>query len=168
MSALVNTFKSLGIELWVNQVITSPIVPEAGKALLLRWYGMNVDRGARVQNRVVFGGADITIGVHTYINHGVMIDAPCTIGSNCAIAPGAKIMTYSHELGGPSRRAGASTVHRVNIGDGVWIGAGAIILPGVTIGPGCVIGAGAVVTKDCEADGLYLGVPARRVKELPA
>lgn len=168
MSALVKILKSLGLELWVNRVIVSPVVPEAGKALLLRWYGMNVDRGARIQNRVLFGGKDITIGVHSYINHGVMIDAPTIIGSDCAIAPGAKIITYSHKLGGASRRAGVSTVQRVEIGDGVWIGAGAIILPGVTIGSGCVIGAGAVVTKDCEANGLYIGAPARRVKELPA
>ena len=42
----------------------------------------------------------------------------------------------------------------------------AIILPGVTIAEGCVIAAGAVVNKSTEPDGLYAGVPARRVKDL--
>jgi maltose O-acetyltransferase len=28
------------------------------------------------------------------------------------------------------------------------------------------VAAGAVVTRDCEPDGLYAGVPAKRVKEL--
>ena len=37
---------------------------------------------------------------------------------------------------------------------------------GVTVGDGCVLAAGAVVTGDCEPDGLYAGVPARRVKDL--
>lgn len=52
------------------------------------------------------------------------------------------------------------------VGDGCWIGANATILPGVTVAPGCVIAAGAVVTKDTEPDGLYAGVPARRVRDL--
>jgi acetyltransferase-like isoleucine patch superfamily enzyme len=30
----------------------------------------------------------------------------------------------------------------------------------------CVVAAGAVVTGDCEPDGLYAGVPARRVRDL--
>ncbi|WP_249354641.1 DapH/DapD/GlmU-related protein [Rhodococcus sp. USK13] len=52
------------------------------------------------------------------------------------------------------------------VGDGCWIGAGAIILPGVTVGEGCVVGAGAVVTRDCSPNGLYVGSPARRVRDL--
>jgi maltose O-acetyltransferase len=40
------------------------------------------------------------------------------------------------------------------------------VLPGVTIGAGCAVAAGAVVTADCEPDGLYAGVPARRVRDL--
>ena len=50
--------------------------------------------------------------------------------------------------------------------DGCWICAGCTILPGVTIGEGCVIAAGSVVNKDCAPDGLYAGVPAKRIKDL--
>jgi maltose O-acetyltransferase len=52
----------------------------------------------------------------------------------------------------------------VRIGDRCWIGARATILPGVSIGDGTVVAAGAVVTKDCEPDALYAGVPARRLR----
>lgn len=38
---------------------------------------------------------------------------------------------------------------------------GAIVLPGVTIERGCVIGAGSVVVKNCKANGLYAGNPAK-------
>ena len=51
------------------------------------------------------------------------------------------------------------------VGDGCWIGANSLIMPGVTIGNGVVIAAGSVVTKDCESDCLYGGVPAKKIKE---
>ena len=53
----------------------------------------------------------------------------------------------------------------INIEDNVWIGANVTILDGVTIKSGCVIGAGAVVTKSTEPNGIYAGVPARKIKE---
>ena len=65
-------------------------------------------------------------------------------------------------------RAGPVVSKSIRVGDACWIGARAILLPGVTVGDGCVIAAGAVVTKDCDAHGLYTGVPAVRVQDLAA
>ncbi len=53
------------------------------------------------------------------------------------------------------------------IEDFVNIGAGATILPGVRLREGSVIGAGAVVTKDTEPWKIYVGNPARAVKDRP-
>jgi acetyltransferase-like isoleucine patch superfamily enzyme len=47
----------------------------------------------------------------------------------------------------------------------VIVGAGAIVMPGVTIKEGCSIGAMALVTKSTDPWGIYVGVPAERVKE---
>src|SRR5690625_5137976 len=91
-----------------------------------------------------------------------------TIGERCNIAMDVSFVTQSHQLGASSRRAGSVTAAPIVVGDGVWIGTRAMVLPGVTIGRGCVIAAGAVVSCDCEPDGLYAGVPAKRVKDLPA
>lgn len=52
----------------------------------------------------------------------------------------------------------------IKIEDDVWLGAGVKILDGVTIAKGCVIGANAVVTKDTEPLGIYVGVPAKKIK----
>lgn len=52
------------------------------------------------------------------------------------------------------------------IGCGVVIGANATILPEVIIALGCIIGAGAVITKNCSVYGLYLGVPAKRARDV--
>ncbi|MFJ6374559.1 DapH/DapD/GlmU-related protein [Pseudarthrobacter oxydans] len=77
-------------------------------------------------------------------------------------------VTSSHRIGSRERRAGAATSAPITVGDGVWIGAAAVVLPGVTIGEGVIVAAGAVVTSDCAPNGVYAGVPARRVKELHA
>ncbi|MFK4770129.1 acyltransferase [Rhizobium sp. ZW T2_16] len=75
-------------------------------------------------------------------------------------------LTTTHEIGGSSCRAGPPIHGAIEVGDGSWIGAGVIIFPGVRIGPGCIIGAGSVVTKSCDANSLYVGSPARKLKPL--
>jgi len=41
-----------------------------------------------------------------------------------------------------------------------------IILPGVHIGRCCVVGAGSVVNHDTEPYSVYVGVPARKIRDL--
>ena len=47
------------------------------------------------------------------------------------------------------------------------VGANTVVFPGVTIGEGCAVGAGSVVTRDLKPWGIYVGSPARRIKERP-
>ncbi|QYR20593.1 acyltransferase [Paenibacillus sp. sptzw28] len=75
--------------------------------------------------------------------------------------------TSSHDPGTKHKRAGKNNGKPIIIGDGSWIGARSIILQGVTVGEGCIIAAGSLVNKDCEPNGLYAGIPAKRIKDLP-
>ena len=61
-------------------------------------------------------------------------------------------------------------VHGCRIGNRCLVGIGAIVLDGVEIEDEVMVGAGAVVTpgKRLTTGGLYLGNPARRVRELTA
>lgn len=61
---------------------------------------------------------------------------------------------YTNITGGP-----------VMVGRHVIIGAGAVILPDVTLGQGAVVGALSLVRADCDSFGVYVGTPARKVKE---
>ena len=54
----------------------------------------------------------------------------------------------------------------IEIKDNCFIGAGSMILHGVMIGENCIIAAGSVVTKDCESNSVYAGVPAKRICSL--
>lgn len=55
--------------------------------------------------------------------------------------------------------------YSVNIGSDVWIGTDVSIMGNITIGNGVIIGAKALVTKDCEAYGIYAGIPAKKIGE---
>jgi maltose O-acetyltransferase len=86
-----------------------------------------------------------------------------------AVAGGhqALFLTSHHEVGGGGLNvAGKESGRGITVGDGSWIGARATIMPGVTIGERCIVGAGAVVTHDCAPGGVYVRVPARRIKDV--
>jgi len=59
-------------------------------------------------------------------------------------------------------------LHGCALGSRVLVGIGAIVLDGVEVADDVVIGAGSVVTpgKKLESGGLYVGNPARRVRDL--
>jgi carbonic anhydrase/acetyltransferase-like protein (isoleucine patch superfamily) len=61
-----------------------------------------------------------------------------------------------------------AVVHGCTLRDSVLIGMGAIVMDGVVVDSNVIIGAGAVVPAGmhCAANGIYAGVPARRIKEL--
>lgn len=52
---------------------------------------------------------------------------------------------------------------RVCVGSNVFIGSGTIILCNTKIGSNVIIGAGSVVSRDLPDNGVYAGVPARRI-----
>ncbi|WP_085529436.1 acyltransferase [Kocuria massiliensis] len=108
----------------------------------------------------------VVVGDRSWVNYGAFIERGTTIGNGVAIGPNATICTATHEFGPEDARAGHTTKLPVTIEDGCWFGACVTVLPGVTIGRGCVIAAGALVRRDCEPNGLYAGVPARRVRDL--
>lgn len=53
----------------------------------------------------------------------------------------------------------------VHIGRHVIIGTGSIVFPGVTLGEGCSVGAMSLINKSTNPWGIYIGNPARRIKE---
>lgn len=117
-------------------------------------------------------GERIVIGEHCLINHNNALQAgkvkaKIIIGDYVQTGPGVKIFAYNHGMA----KNGVPMIQQdyleadVIIGDDVWIGANSVITAGVKIGEGCVIGAGAVVTGDLDAYGVYVGVPARKIKE---
>ncbi len=156
----------------INSVASCFWTPVSLRRRLLRSGGVEFDVGGHppliLSRCTIYGKAPLRIGAGAFINVGCQFhcDAPIEIGANCAVAMETLFCTATHEIGDATRREGASVAFPIRIGEGCWIGARATILPGVSVGPGCVIAAGAVIAKDCAPNGLYGGVPARRLRDL--
>lgn len=95
-----------------------------------------------------------------------------TMESFSGIASGSRIITGNDNwkgeyMNGPSipypyRNATRSFVH---IKKHVVVGANSVVMPGVTLNEGALIGACSFVNSDCDPWSVYVGCPAKKVKE---
>jgi len=152
-------------------VTFSRVMPMRLRPVLLRLAGAKIGRKSNILDNCEFRVGRLSIGEMFACGYGVYIDASgsVTIGDRVQLSPFVRVLSADHAIM-PStyRRDWRDTILKeTRIEDGVWVGIGATILAGVTVGEGCVVGAGAVVTASCEPNGLYVGLPARRVRDLP-
>ncbi|PKB53745.1 transferase [Clostridium sp. HMb25] len=130
-----------------------------------KWKNVIIDPGN-------YFGDCVDIGEGSHINRGGYFisghDASesINIGKNVFLGPCCHLCSFTHEIGTTKQRATGRKTGAISIGDGTWIGMGVSILSGVTIGSGCVVAAGTVVTHDLEANCLYAGVPAKKIRIL--
>jgi maltose O-acetyltransferase len=151
----------------VNVIAASPLWTPKQRARLLRRGGIDV-RNGQIQPGCFFFSNQIEFGDWVWINHRAYFDTrdSIVIGDRVGFGMDVMVLTSTHDPGDHENRRGPYRTAPVTIGAGSWIGARVTIMPGVTIGDGVTVAAGAVVTRDCEPDGLYAGVPAKRVKDL--
>lgn len=105
-----------------------------------------IGEGTTVMHKAVVNRA--VIGRHSIVNTGVIVEHGVSIGDNVF-------------LGTSSVVCGDT-----KIGDNVFIGAGSIIRDGITICDNTIIGMGAVITKSITNSGIYMGTPAKFIKQL--
>ena len=102
---------------------------------------------------IVLDGAvvnvDATTGTFCIINSNATVEHDCRLGDFVHVAPGATI-------------SGS-----VSVADNVLVGAGAVVMQSIAICSDVIVGAGAVVIREIDEPGVYVGNPARRVRERP-
>ena len=106
----------------------------------------------------IFIGKNVVLGVNSFISPGTHI------GDNTVIAHGVMFINDLFANGGPAN-GDKSLWKYTNIGNNVSIGSNATILP-INICDNVVIGAGSVVTKDIIEAGIYIGNPAKKIKDV--
>jgi len=107
-------------------------------------------------------GDHVYIGFHSYVGNGLI-----TLGDEVVIGPFCSITAGNHQQKNGSVRFGPYEMKPIVIERGAWLGAHVSVMPGVTVARGNIIAAGAVVTHSTAPYGVYAGVPAKRIKELP-
>ena len=105
-----------------------------------------------------------TIGKNTKIQSHSFICELVSIGDECFIGHGVMFINDLFSEGRPAN-GNKDFWRNTKIGNNVSIGSNATILP-VEICDHVVIGAGAVVTKNIVESGVYVGNPAKKIKEL--
>lgn len=105
---------------------------------------------------------DVKIGNNVTVKCGVYLWDGITVEDNVFIGPN---VTFTNDKY-PRSRNHSFKLKRTVIKTGASIGAGSIILGGVTIGQNAMIGAGSVVTKDVPGNELWLGNPAKFVRNI--
>lgn len=97
-------------------------------------------------NSTIEHGTDLGSNIFIYSN--TVIAHDCKIGNSVFFAPGAVVSG------------------NVIIEDECFIGAGSVIKDSVKIAKNCIIGSGTVVIHDLNESGIYIGVPARKIKDV--
>ncbi len=107
---------------------------------------------------------EVPIGAGSFLLPGCVLDVGVRVGSNvvlntaCVVAHDTTIEDHSF-LGPGVTLAGFVTVRRC-----AFLGIRTVVINGVVIGSGVQTGGGALVAKDLLEPGLYVGVPARKLR----
>jgi dTDP-4-amino-4,6-dideoxy-D-glucose acyltransferase len=123
---------------------------------------------------LISAGEGVHIGRNVHIAAYVSIvgAAKVEIGDFAGLSQGVRLLSASDDfsgahLTGPTVPEAYKSVQSapVTIGRHVVVGAGSVVLPGCTIGDGATVGAMSLVNETLEPWKIYVGVPARAIRE---
>jgi putative colanic acid biosynthesis acetyltransferase WcaF len=135
------------------------------RRLVLRAFGARVAPGCTIRPTVHIEipwllemGRGATLGDHAIVyNLG-----PVRIGSRTTVSQYAHLCAGSHDM----NRADLPLLRPpITVGDDCWIAADAFVGPGVRVAEGTVLGARSSLFADSEPWSVYVGSPARKVRE---
>jgi sugar O-acyltransferase (sialic acid O-acetyltransferase NeuD family) len=105
---------------------------------------------------------DLRIGDNVLIYEHAIIQPFARIGNNCIIRSGAHISHHCEVADHAFVAAEVAMGGESYVGEQAFVGLGAVLRDRIRIAERSFIGAGAVVVQDTQADGVYVGNPARK------
>jgi len=121
---------------------------------------------------ILSAGSSITVGdyIHIACYASMIGEGDITLGDYCSISGRVSIYSSTDDYTGlamtnpmiPAQftyvKSAPVTLHKNCI-----VGCGSVLLPGVTMYEGASVGAMSLVHKDCEAETVYSGIPAKMI-----
>lgn len=156
-------FKSIGVDVKISN-----------KASIYNPEAIEIDDNSRIDDFCVISGK-VKIGKNVHIAPFCLIaggDEGIHFDDFSGCAYGVKIFSQSDDYSGNTltnptvpKKYKKEIKKKVHIGRHVIIGTSSLVFPGVHIKDGCAIGALTLVNKDTDEWCIYVGNPARKVKQ---
>lgn len=105
---------------------------------------------------------DLTVGDNVLIYEHAIVQPFARIGNNCVIRSGAHISHHCQVADHVFVAAEVAMASACQIGEQAILGVGAVLRDGLRVAERSFVGAGAVLVGNTEADGVYVGNPARK------
>lgn len=136
----------------------------APKCFILRLFGAKVGKGVVIKPHVSIKYPwKLIIGNHVWIGEEVWIDnlAKVTLKDNSCISQGAMLLCGNHNY---KKSTFDLIVGEITLEEGAWAGAKTVICPGVKMGSHSLLTVGSIATSSLEANWIYQGNPAKKLK----
>jgi sugar O-acyltransferase (sialic acid O-acetyltransferase NeuD family) len=137
----------------------------AGRERLYRWLHDYGARMATLTSRSAIVSPAASLGSGTVVGNLALVQAAATIGRNC-IVNSCALVEHDCSIGDHVHLSTGSIVNGgAAVADRCLIGSGAVVNHGVAICADTIIGSGAAVVADIVEPGVYVGVPAKRLRD---
>lgn len=95
----------------------------------------------------------VVVNARARIEKGAILNSSCVVEHECVVGE------FSHIS------VGAKLAGNVSLGKRNFLGINSAILPNLTLVDDCILGGGALLATSLQESGVYVGVPARKIKE---
>ncbi|RMF01966.1 MAG: acyltransferase [Alphaproteobacteria bacterium] len=136
------------------------------RRILARRIFRRCGRNFKAFHQVKFSfGYNMEVGDNVVVHREVLLDdrGGIRLGNGVSISDFANVYSHSHDIVEGREIETPVTV----IGDGVRVTYHATVMSGVTLAEGTMLGSFAVATRDTEPHSIYVGIPARKVRDKP-
>lgn len=113
-----------------------------------------ISKSAFISSENVAIMPNVIINAKAQIKTGVILNSTCVIEHECVVNE------FSHIS------VGAKLAGNVSIGKQCFLGVNSCVLPNLSLHNEVVLGAGAVATKNIKQKGVFVGVPAQKIKDI--
>lgn len=131
---------------------------------LLRLFGAKIGKDVRIKPGIhIKYPWKLTVGDYSWLADCYIENLDLvSVGANCCISQQAMLITGNHNY---QKTNFDLITSPIILEDGVWVAAAARVCPGVTLHSHAVLTMGSVAKKNLDANGIYQGNPAIKIKE---